>query len=184
MVNYVTQCCRSPDKPSELGEIVEVEESGEAPEEVKEDKTTENEDKETGAGEGTSESEVKEIVKSGKEVLENGDKGTVEKEDKVVISPKDEKTVETENKEEIVVEVHENEVGKEPAVTADTSPKEEGQTVLPNSTSSEPGAETPNNIERTDSGPPASEGDSVNSPQVLEGDNVESFSSVKHLLSS
>ena len=68
------------------------------------------------------------------------------------------------------------------AVEANAGPTEEeqGPPLTAADSDKSPQDTHPIDIERTDSGV---EGDTGNGPQVLEGDNVESFSSVKHLLS-
>ena len=187
--NYcVAVYCRSHDHSSTLSEIKEEEGKKEAPDKVQENEKSENVDKET-----VEKDSEKPAVDEDQGTVLNGDKVTVENEDSNRVEKEDEGMLENqetkdgdkgeENKEEVEVEVHENEVDKETAASvADTNSKEEGQK-LQNSTPREPVAETQNNLERTDNGPQASRGDSDVSPQIPEGHDLDSFSSVKHLLS-
>lgn len=183
--------CRSHDHSKTLGEIREEEETKEAPEKARENEKAENVDKEmiVKEGEKPAADEDKGTVSNGDKVtVENEDSNRVEKQNEEMLKNQETKdgdkgTVGKESKEEVEVEVHENEVGKETAASVEgTSSKKEGLT-LQNSTSDERVPETQNNLEWTDSGLQASEGDSDVSPHMAEGNNLDSFSSVKHLLS-
>ena len=159
------------------------EEAKEAHEKVQENEKTETVDKVEKESEKPAAYEDRETVTNGDKVtVENEDSNRVEKQEEEMLENQETKdgdkgTVGRESKEEVEVEVHENDVQEETAASvADTSPKG-------NSTSGEPVPEAQNNLERTDIGLQASEGDSDVSPQMPEGHNLDSFSSVKHLLS-
>ena len=144
---------------SSLGEIKEVEESEEI------------------VNEEEKEGESGVVVKKEENVA-------IEKEDKTAV--KKEEEVEVEETTAVEVEVHEVEkeaVSETPATTEANHKASEGEGAPQNNTSDKPVTENPSNIERTDSGPPTTEGENDKSPTTSNGDNVASFSSVKHLLS-
>lgn len=152
-------CHRSNEKSSNLGEIAEVDEHIE-----KEDGGV--------AGKEETEKETGERKAEDREGIER------EGESKVV------ETVVAVEKTAVEVEVHD--VGKEETerksgdATKTENKVDEGKATPNNNTS---GNSIGKSIERTDSGPPTPEGDSNNTPTLAEGDNIDSFSSVKHLLS-